>query len=75
MDDKDLKQRLSDAVAGSFAFCLHPQEYRVVTSVVVEFFAALNLTHAEVVEVLARADGMDADTDGCIDDIKEAFCD
>lgn len=75
MIDKDLKQRLSEAVSCSFAPCLQLQEYRAVTSAVVEFLSALNLTHAEVVEVCAKADGMDADTDRCIDDIIEAFCD
>lgn len=71
----DLKQRLGDAVAGSFASCLHEQEYRAVTSAIVEFLTALNLTGEEVSEVLQRAEGMDVDTDRCIDEIIEAFQD
>jgi hypothetical protein len=71
----DLKQKLRDAVAGSFAACLQQQEYIAVTSAVVEFLSALNLTLDEEREVLKRADGMDADTDRCLDEIIDAFCD
>ncbi|WP_240343570.1 hypothetical protein [Erwinia persicina] len=71
----DLKQRLQDAVAGSFAGCLQEQEYRAVTSAVVEFLTALNLTVDEVREVFQHSDGMDADTDRCLDEIIEAFND
>jgi hypothetical protein len=69
----DLKQKLQDAVSGSFAGCLQEREYRAVTSAVVEFLTALNLTVDEVREVLQRADGMDVDTDRCLDEIIEAF--
>lgn len=72
---EDLKQKLGDAVAGSFATCLYEQEYRAVTTTIVEFLAALGFTQPEVSEVLLRAEGMDVDTDRCIDDINEAFCD
>ena len=72
---EDLKQKISDAVAGSFASCLHEQEYRAVTSTIVEFLTALNFTQPEVSEILFKAEGMDVDTDRCIDDINEAFCD
>ncbi|WP_312631562.1 hypothetical protein [Pantoea piersonii] len=72
---QDLKQKLSDAVACSFASCLREQEYRVVTCAIVEFLTALDMTQEEVREVLLKADGMDADTDRCIDDINDAFCD
>lgn len=70
-----LKQKLGDAVAGSFASCLHEQEYRAVTSTIAEFLTALDFTQPEVSEVMLRAEGMDVDTDRCIDDINEAFCD
>lgn len=69
----DLKQKLQDAVAGSFSACLQVQEYRAVTSSVIEFLSALNLTQDEVREVLQRADGMDVETDRCLDEIIEAF--
>lgn len=72
---QDLKQKLSDAVACSFAPCLHEQEYRAVTSAIVEFFTALNMTQEEVRDVLLRAEGMDVDTDRCIDEINDAFGD
>ncbi|WP_130834305.1 hypothetical protein [[Erwinia] mediterraneensis] len=71
----DLKEKLGNAVAGSFASCLYEQEYRAVTSAIVEFLTALNLTAEEVSEVLRRADGRGADTDRCIDEIIEAFND
>lgn len=71
----DLKQRLRDAVAGSFAGCMLEQEYRAVTSAVVEFLTALDITADEIKDLLSRADGMDFDTDRCIDEIIEAFND
>lgn len=70
---EDLKQKLRDAVAGSFSSCLYQQEYRAVTSAVVEFLTALNITADEIKDLLSRADGMDAETDRCIDEIIEAF--
>jgi len=73
-DDPDgLKQKLQDAVSVSFSGCLYLQEYRAVTSAVVEFLSALNLTQGEVRSALKQADGMDADTDRCIDEIIKAF--
>lgn len=69
----DLKQRLSEAIAGLFAGCRCQIEYATATSAIVEIFSALNFTSDEIEEVTRRADGMDADTDRCIDKIIEAF--
>lgn len=73
MIDKDMKDRLRDAFACSFIGCVDEKEYRSVMNVMVEIFAAMNLTADDIRYISSRADGNCKEVDDIIDEMIVIF--
>lgn len=72
-DKKDTMIRLTDAVSCLFSQCMERKEYYVAKLAVVEFLTAIALSHDDAIEVMKNAQGMDATTDECLDELIAEF--
>lgn len=72
-DKKDMMIRLTDAVSCLFSQCMERNEYYVAKLAVVEFLTAIALSPDDAIEVMRGAQGMDATTDECLDELIAEF--
>lgn len=72
-DNNDLMIRLTSAVSAVFSQCMQENEYDVAKLAVAEFLVAVDLSPDDAIEVMQRAQGMDAMTDDCLDELIEDF--
>ncbi|EOC1277716.1 hypothetical protein ACTV2B_001673 [Cronobacter turicensis] len=68
-DNNDLMIRLTGAVSAVFSQCIQENEYYVAQLAVAEFLVAVDLSPDDAIEVMQRAQGMDAMTDDCLDEL------
>lgn len=72
-DKKDMMLKLTDAVGSVFSQCMASNEYYLAKLAVVEFLTAISLSQDDAIEVMKNAQGMDAISDQCLDELIEEF--
>lgn len=72
-DKKDMIIRLTDAVSQLFSNCIEPNEYQVAKLATAEFLVATSLSPEDAIEVMQDAQGVDAASDDCLNELIEEF--